>query len=109
MKDAVLEGGIPFNKGHGMPVFHYLGKDLRFNKVFNEAMRNHSTLITKKILETYKGFADINVLVEVGGGVGGTIDMIVKKHPHIKGINFDLPHVISEAKPIPGISLAPAL
>jgi len=29
--------------------------------------------------------------------------MIVRKYPHIKGINFDLPHVISEAEPISGI------
>ena len=105
MKDAVLHGGIPFNKAHGMDAFEYHGTDPRLNKVFNEGMRNHSTITTKKILETYKGFTDLKELVDVGGGVGGTINMIVKKHPHIKGINFDLPHVISEAESIPGIFL----
>ncbi|KAJ8465890.1 hypothetical protein OPV22_028442 [Ensete ventricosum] len=29
--------------------------------------------------------------------------MITAKHPHIKGINFDLPHVVSDAKPLPGV------
>jgi len=103
VKDAVLDGGIPFNKAYGMTAFEYHGTDPRFNKVFNEGMRNHSTIITKNILDTYKGFDDVNVLVDVGGGVGGTLNMIVKKHPHLKGINFDLPHVISEAEPIPGV------
>jgi len=103
LKDAILDGGMPFNKTYGMSAFEYHATDPRFNKVFNEGMRNHSTIITKKILETYKGFTDLKVLVDVGGGVGGTINMIVRKHPHIKGINFDLPHVISEAEPIPGI------
>jgi len=103
LKDAVLDGGIPFNKAYGMSAFEYHGTDPRFNKVFNEGMRNHSIITTNKVLETYKGFEELNTLVDVGGGVGGTINMIVKKHPHLKGINFDLPHVISEAEPIPGV------
>ncbi|ONK59232.1 uncharacterized protein A4U43_C08F4330 [Asparagus officinalis] len=103
LKDAVLNGGIPFIKAHGMGAFEYLGTDPRANKVYNEGVKNYSTILTKKILETYKGFDDLKVLVDVGGGVGGTLKMILQKHPHIKGINFDLPHVISEAEPIPGV------
>ncbi|RWW21547.1 hypothetical protein GW17_00014285 [Ensete ventricosum] len=102
LKDAVLDGGIPFNKAYGMTAFEYYGTDARFNKVFNEGMRNHSTILTKKLLDIYRGFEGVKVLVDVGGGVGGTISMIVAKHPHIKAINFDLPHVISEAPPIAG-------
>ncbi|RWW14074.1 hypothetical protein GW17_00022187 [Ensete ventricosum] len=29
--------------------------------------------------------------------------MITSMHPHIKGVNYDLPHVISEAPPYPGV------
>lgn len=106
LKDAVLNGGIPFNMAHGMTSFEYQGTDPRFNKVFNEAMKNHSGIIMKRILEKYRGFDDVKVLVDVGGGVGGTLAQVVAKHKHIKGINFDLPHVISEAPLIPGISLS---
>ncbi|PIA38203.1 hypothetical protein AQUCO_02800105v1 [Aquilegia coerulea] len=56
LKDAVLEGGIPFNKAHGMQVFEYPGLNPRFNQVFNRAMFDHTTIVMKKILETYKGF-----------------------------------------------------
>ncbi|PHT46648.1 Caffeic acid 3-O-methyltransferase 1 [Capsicum baccatum] len=31
LKDAILEGEIPFNKAHGMHAFEYHGKDSRFN------------------------------------------------------------------------------
>ena len=103
LKDAVLQGGIPFNMAHGMTSFEYHGTDPRFNKVFNEGMKNHSAIIMKRILEKYRGFDDVKVLVDVGGGVGATLAQVVAKHKHIKGINFDLPHVISEASPIPGI------
>ncbi|KAL1218688.1 Flavone 3'-O-methyltransferase 1 [Cardamine amara subsp. amara] len=103
LTDAVLEGGIPFNMAFGMGVYEYMETDPRFNKVFNNAMANHSTIIMKKILETYKGFDGLTSLVDVGGGIGASLRMIVSKYPNIKGINFDLPHVISDAPPYPGI------
>ncbi|RWW06114.1 hypothetical protein GW17_00030581 [Ensete ventricosum] len=102
LKDAVLEGGIPFNKAYGMTAFEYHSSDARFNQVFNECMKNHSTIFTKKVLDVYRGFDDVKVLVDVGGGTGATLRMITSRHPHIKGVNFDLPHVIFEATPCPG-------
>ncbi|CAL5084958.1 unnamed protein product [Urochloa decumbens] len=103
LKDAVLEGGIPFNKAYGMTAFEYHGTDPRFNRVFNEGMRNNSVIITKKLLDSYAGFDGVGTLVDVGGGVGATLQAITSRYPHIKGVNFDLPHVISEAPPLPGV------
>ncbi|KAL0304501.1 UNVERIFIED_CONTAM: Caffeic acid 3-O-methyltransferase 1 [Sesamum radiatum] len=103
LKDAVLDGGIPFNKAYGMTAFDYHGTDPRFNKVFNQGMSNHSTIIMKKILEIYNGFEGLKTVVDVGGGTGATLNMIVSKHPSIKGINFDLPHVIEDAPSYPGV------
>lgn len=97
LKDAILDGGIPFNKAYGMTAFEYHGTDQRFNKVFNQGMSNHSTIIMKKILETYQGFEGLKTVVDVGGGTGATLSMILSKYPNIKGINFDLPHVIEDA------------
>jgi caffeic acid 3-O-methyltransferase len=103
LKDAVLDGGIPFNKAHGMTSFDYHGKDMRFNKVFNKGMSDHSTITMKKILETYKGFEGLTSVVDVGGGTGAVLSMILSKYPSIKGINFDLPHVIEDAPSYPGL------
>ncbi|KAJ9174253.1 hypothetical protein P3X46_017297 [Hevea brasiliensis] len=101
LKDAVLEGGIPFNKAYGMISFEYHGTDPRFNKVFNKGMSDHSTIIMKKILEIYKGFEGLSSIVDVGGGTGAVLSMIVSKYPSIKGINFDLPHVLEDAPSLP--------
>jgi hypothetical protein len=103
LKDAVLEGGIPFNKAYGMTAFEYHGTDPRFNRVFNDGMKNHSVIITKKLLDFYTGFEGVSTLVDVGGGVGATLHAITSHHPGIEGVNFDLPHVISEAPPFPGV------
>ncbi|KAL5725016.1 caffeate O-methyltransferase [Ranunculus cassubicifolius] len=102
LKDAFLNGGVPFNKAYGMSAFEYPGTDQRFNQVFNEGMSNHSTITMKKILEVYRGFEGLKSLVDVGGGIGATLGMITSKYPTIQGINFDLPHVIANAPPYPG-------
>ncbi|KAJ0538989.1 Caffeic acid 3-O-methyltransferase [Helianthus annuus] len=86
-----------------MPSFEYLGKDQRFNKVFNSAMFNCSTMTMKKIVDLYDGFSGLKTLVDVGGGTGASLNMITSKHTSLKGINFDLPHVIEDATTYQGI------
>ncbi|KAL8159986.1 hypothetical protein V2J09_001523 [Rumex salicifolius] len=103
LKDAVLEGGIAFNKAHGMNAFEYPGVDSRFNEVFNVAMFNHTSIMMRKILQSYKGFDNINKLVDVGGGLGHNLKIILSKYPNIKGLNFDLPHVTKHGIPHPGM------
>ncbi|KAJ7951390.1 Caffeic acid O-methyltransferase [Quillaja saponaria] len=66
-------------------------------------MINHTTIVMKEVLESYKGFQHINGLVDVGGGLGITLNLITSKYHHIKGINFDLPHVIKHAPSYPGV------
>ncbi|XP_050249540.1 caffeic acid 3-O-methyltransferase-like [Quercus robur] len=103
LNDAILEGGIPFNRTYGTHFFKYTDLDPRFNKLFNVAMFNHTTIVIKKILESYKGFEQLRQLVDVGGGLGVTSNLITTRYPNIKGINFDLPHVIQHARPYPGV------
>ncbi|KAK3232366.1 hypothetical protein Dsin_004247 [Dipteronia sinensis] len=103
LKNAILQGGIPFNNIYGMHLYEYLGTDTRFNQVFNRVMFNHTTIVMKRILNYYKGFEQFNQLVDVGGGLGVTLDIITSKYPHIKGINFDLPHVIQQAPSFLGV------
>ncbi|EXC32921.1 Caffeic acid 3-O-methyltransferase [Morus notabilis] len=103
LKEAVLKGGIAFNRVYGTHAFEYPGLDPRFNHVFNKAMYNQTTIVIKNILKFYKGFKDLAKLVDVGGGLGVTLNLITSKYPHIKGINFDLPHVIEHAPSYPGV------
>ncbi|KAI4389156.1 hypothetical protein MLD38_001412 [Melastoma candidum] len=103
LKDAVLEGGIPFKMAHGTSVFQYMKADPRLNRAFNAAVSSHSTMVTRRILQAYPGFKGLESLVDVGGGRGTTLSMIMSKYPHIKGINFDLPQVICSAPPLEGI------
>lgn len=103
LKGAILEGGVAFNRVHGMHSFEYPAVDPRFNDVFNKAMFNLTTIVMKRVLEFYEGFKNINRLVDVGGGLGINLNLITSKYPHVQGVNFDLPHVIEHAPTYPGI------
>ncbi|KAI3678715.1 hypothetical protein L6452_38018 [Arctium lappa] len=103
LKDAILEGGVPFERAHGVKIFEYPAKDNRFNQMFNKLMDDNTRIVMKLILKKYKGFEGVKELVDVGGGLGATLELITSKYPNIKGINFDLPHVIKDATPSPGV------
>lgn len=55
-------------------------------------------------LKRYPGWKEVQTLVDVGGYKGTTVAAIVAAHPHIRGINFDLPHVVADAQILPGAS-----
>ncbi|OEL14350.1 Naringenin 7-O-methyltransferase [Dichanthelium oligosanthes] len=102
MKDAVTEGVTPTEKAYGMPLFEHLESNEASSVLFNQAMGGHSEIITKKLLERYRGFEGIDGLVDVGGGTGVTLRMITAQHKDMRGVNYDLPHVIAQAPPIQG-------
>ncbi|XP_030468064.2 isoliquiritigenin 2'-O-methyltransferase-like isoform X1 [Syzygium oleosum] len=104
VKEAIVGGGGNlFQKVHGKSIFQYMKEDSSLSKYFNDAMADLSATQTRKILEVYHGFDGISTLVDVGGGKGATLNMIVSKYPSIKGINFDLPQVIGHAPSYPGV------
>lgn len=93
----MLEGVIPFDRVHGANTFEYPALNASFNELFNKCMVNHATIVMTGILRCYNGFEKLNSVVDVGGGLGATLNMIVSKYPSIKGTNYDLPHVLQDA------------
>ncbi|KAJ0231683.1 Uncharacterized protein HA466_0297960 [Hirschfeldia incana] len=103
LKDVILDGKDAFISAQGMPLFEYISTDQQFSEVFHRAMSDSATMVMKKVLEVYRGFEDVNTLVDVGGATGTILGLITSKHPHIKGINFDLPQVLTDAPSYPGV------
>ncbi|XVF39384.1 hypothetical protein PTKIN_Ptkin01aG0030400 [Pterospermum kingtungense] len=67
IKDAVLEGAIPFNKAKNMSVYEYMQKDPELNEGFDKAMSDQSLILVNQILKHYDGFEGLTSLVDVGG------------------------------------------
>ncbi|KAL0360215.1 UNVERIFIED_CONTAM: Caffeic acid 3-O-methyltransferase [Sesamum radiatum] len=66
-------------------------------------MRAHSTVLMKKTIKIYDDFSSLSSLVDVGGGTGTALAIIIAKYPHINGVNFDLPEVVQNAPSYHGI------
>ncbi|KAG0461926.1 hypothetical protein HPP92_020402 [Vanilla planifolia] len=105
LKEAILEDVDPFLKANGMKPFEYMAKkDPKFGELFHEYMACMTKLTSEKIVDSYDGFVSVEQLVDVGGGTGSMLRVITAKYPNIKGINFDLPNVVSAATGIPRVS-----
>lgn len=105
LTSSILEGGArPYERVCGDLIFKDMEKNNNIQSEFNDAMLNHTSVVMKKILRTYNGFNSLSggVLVDVGGGLGANLALILSRLPQLKGVNFDLPHVVSEAPKIKG-------
>ncbi|KAL2512516.1 O-methyltransferase family protein [Abeliophyllum distichum] len=101
---ALEIGASAFTAAHGEDVWRYAAANPSHNKLINDAMACHARVAMSAITEIYADvFEGIGSLVDVGGGDGTTIGILVKKCPWIRGINFDLPHVISSAQNWDGV------
>jgi hypothetical protein len=94
---SIRTGKIAFDKAFGKPVFDYLGEHPDKARIFDAAMVGIHGRESNAILNAYD-FSGIGVIADIGGGNGSQITEILKKHSRVKGILFDLPHVIERAK-----------
>ncbi|CAH2067740.1 unnamed protein product [Thlaspi arvense] len=83
LKDVILNGTDAFIAAQGMRLFEYISSDEQFGEVFHRAMSESATMVMKKVLEVYKGFEDVNTLVDVGGATGTILGV-----EHVSGDMF---------------------
>ena len=77
--------------------FEFLEGDKEAAAIFDQAMAEISRLVASEVLSRHS-FDGMRCIVDVGGGSGGLLAAILKAHPEVHGMLFDLPHVILAAK-----------
>ena len=94
-----VETGQPAaDKVVGKPVFEHFADEPELSAVFNDAMTSFSGAVAPAALKAYD-FSGINTLVDVAGGHGEVLMTILRAHPQMRGVLFDIEHVIAGAKP----------
>jgi SAM-dependent methyltransferase len=83
----------------GENLFDWYAKHLDESAIFDDAMTSLSMLESDAVAATFD-FSGISTLADVGGGRGYLLATILKANPKLKGILFDLPHVVSGAAPL---------
>jgi hypothetical protein len=95
-----LRTGQPaVEKVMGRPLFEVFASDPALSKVFNDAMTSMSALAIPAALDVFD-FSGIRVLVDVAGGHGRVLTSILQRNPAMRGVLFDLEHVVAGAGPL---------
>jgi hypothetical protein len=94
---SIQTGRPGFEKVYGQPIFDYLGQRPEQAKLFDAAMVSIHGRETLAMIEAYD-FSRFGTLADLGGGNGSLLTAVLQKHPRLKGILFDLPHVIERAR-----------
>ncbi|KAJ4966360.1 hypothetical protein NE237_018209 [Protea cynaroides] len=89
-----------FKATHGEDLWEYTARHPSHSKLFDDGMACDARVAVPAIKEGCgKLFEGISTVVDVGRGNGTTVGLLVKAFPWLRGINFDLPHVVSTAPP----------
>lgn len=94
---SVTTGKKGFDRVFGQPIFEYLAERPEQAALFDAAMVSIHGRETPAMLEAYD-FSTLGTLADLGGGNGSVLIAILQRHPHLRGILYDLPNVVGRAK-----------
>jgi len=96
---SVRTGKSAWTQIHGEEVFSWFEKNPEAAQIFNRAMSSYSGVAIEAVRSSYD-FAGIGTLVDIAGGHGRLLAGILEANPKMRGILFDLDHVIAGAQEI---------
>jgi hypothetical protein len=95
---SVQTGHKAFDRMFGKPIFDWLAEHPDKAEIFDGAMTGIHGRETGAVIEAYD-FSGIRVLADVGGGNGSNLIAVLQANPQLRGMLFDLPHVVERARP----------
>lgn len=96
---SVRSGEAAADRVLGMPLFDYYACHQEESLIHDEAMGAFSTAFAAALLEVYD-LSGYRCAVDVGGGSGQFLAEILRAHPQLNGVLYDLPHVVARATPV---------
>lgn len=96
---GLLTGDTGFEKAHGMGLFQYLQQNPGMAQFFSETMVGFHGREPPAVAEAYD-FSRFGSLVDVGGASGNMLGHVLSRHPQVRGVLYDLPHVVVDAPPL---------
>lgn len=97
LADGVRTGETPFEIEHGTDVWSYRQAHPEEATIFSAAMNSITGQVTDAVVSSYD-FSRFGEVVDVAGGGGALLAAILVRNPHVRGVLFDLPHVVTGDK-----------
>jgi hypothetical protein len=96
---TVRTGESAFRAVHGVDAWEYRNEHPREGEIFDRAMTDMARIAIRAVLEVHD-FARYGTVVDVGGGHGALLAAVLTRHPDMRGVLFDQPHVVAGAGPV---------
>jgi SAM-dependent methyltransferase len=97
LSESVRTGEPAFERIYGQSFFAYLAEHPDESANFNRVMTQEIAWTTSAVLRAYD-FSRYKCLVDVGGGQGVFLKNLLAATPALRGVLFDQPQVVAEAK-----------
>ncbi|MCC5794301.1 MAG: hypothetical protein JJT85_06130 [Chromatiales bacterium] len=101
MLQAVRSGVTAFEQVNGQPFFDYLRAHPDAMALFNAHMTAMSAPVAAAVAQVLEP-GDARIVIDVAGGHGIVLREILRRHPALHGVLFDLPEVIAGVPPVAG-------
>jgi hypothetical protein len=93
---AVRTGEDAFAGQHGESVWAWRKRRPDESRIFDRAMSAISATVSTRLAQNYD-FAKFSSLADLGGGDGTLLATVLSRYPGLRGVLFDLPHVVCGA------------
>jgi hypothetical protein len=93
---SVRSGRAAFDLVHGVGYWEYLEAHPVESQRFSASQRAATRLELPAVLRSYD-WAAFETIVDVGGGNGAFLAGILRRHTELRGVLFDLPHIVAGA------------
>ena len=98
---TVRTGENAFRHAHSTDVWTYRAERPEESAIFDGAMMALTRSSNRALVEAYD-FGRFTTIVDVGGGNGALLALLLERYPALRGVVFDQPHVVSGAAEVLG-------
>ncbi|MGA8030965.1 MAG: methyltransferase, partial [Casimicrobiaceae bacterium] len=95
LEHGVRHGEVVFDRLFGTDVWEYRRRHAQRGELFNQAMAALARGFDPALVAS-PAWAGVRTIVDVGGGDGSLLVALLRAHPAMHGVLFDLPHVVPD-------------
>jgi hypothetical protein len=93
---SVRTGRSAFEHVHGSTLWEYLAAHPRDGEMFDRQMRSITGFEAESLVQSYE-WESVGSVVDVGGGDGTLLKVLLSRYTSLTGTLFDLPQVVAKA------------
>jgi hypothetical protein len=101
LADSIRTGKTGWELRLGTDAWTYRAQNPEEGKIFDRAMVSATSATTRGLADAFD-FSRFRTIVDVGGGQGTLLGLILQRHPSVSGVLFDQPQVVEGAPELLG-------